>query len=91
MVGSSAHYSRLGSGSCLCHGHRDRLLRDEELALTRLEALKTARQHVAELYSLKNDRGYPRFTGSTADVLNQELAIAQWLLKEPQAVDDDED
>lgn len=48
--------------------------------MNRLEALKAAREYVAELYAIKNDRGYPRFSGSVTDVLSQELRIAEFLL-----------
>jgi hypothetical protein len=49
--------------------------------MTRLEALKAAREHVAELYAVKNDRGYPRFSGNVTDVLGQELRVAEFLLR----------
>jgi hypothetical protein len=49
--------------------------------MTRLEALKAAREYVADLYAVKNDRGYPRFTGSVQDVLGQELRVAEFLLR----------
>jgi hypothetical protein len=45
-----------------------------------MEALRAAREHVAELHAVKNDRGYPRFTGSANDVLTQELRVAEFLL-----------
>lgn len=48
--------------------------------MNKLQALKAAREHVAELYAIKNDRGYPRFSGSVNDVLNQELRVAEFLL-----------
>jgi hypothetical protein len=48
--------------------------------MTRLEALKAAREFVAELYSFKNDRGYSKFTGNANDVLSEELKIAAFLL-----------
>ena len=46
----------------------------------RLRALKNAREYVAQLYEVKNDKGYPRFSGSVSDVLTQELRIAEFLL-----------
>ena len=49
--------------------------------MTRIEALEAARKYVAELYAVKNDRGYPRFSGSVGDVLSQELRIAAFLLQ----------
>jgi hypothetical protein len=48
--------------------------------VTPQEALDIARKHVAALYEVKNDRGYPRFQGSVHDVLSQELAVAEFLL-----------
>jgi hypothetical protein len=42
--------------------------------MTALEALKAAREFVQELYAIKNDRGYPRFTGNVRDVLTEENA-----------------
>jgi hypothetical protein len=48
--------------------------------MTKLEALKAAREYVAELYAVKNDRGYPRFSGSVRDVLTEELRVAQFLM-----------
>jgi hypothetical protein len=50
--------------------------------MTRLEALEAARKHVADLYAVKNDRGYPRFTGDVNGVISQELTIAEFLLGE---------
>lgn len=49
--------------------------------MNRLEALKAAREYVAELYAVKNDRGYPRFSGSVESVLAQELKVAEFLLR----------
>lgn len=49
--------------------------------MTRLEALAKAREYVADLYAVKNDRGYPRFSGSVNDVLSQELRIAAFLIE----------
>jgi hypothetical protein len=53
--------------------------------ITRIEALRQAREFVADLYAVKNDRGYPRFSGTVDGVLAQELRIAAFLL----AGDDD--
>jgi hypothetical protein len=47
----------------------------------RLAALLEARKLVVELYEVKNDRGYPRFSGGVGDVLTQELRIAEFLLR----------
>jgi hypothetical protein len=49
--------------------------------MTPTEALKIAREHVAELYAVKNDRGYPRFSGKVSDVLQEEMQIARFLLE----------
>lgn len=49
--------------------------------MTRLEALEAARKYVADLYAVKNDRGYPRFSGSVNDVLGQELRVADFPLR----------
>lgn len=49
--------------------------------MTRLEALEAARKYVADLYAVKNDRGYPRFSGNVNEVLSQELRIADFLLR----------
>jgi hypothetical protein len=48
----------------------------------RIKALKLAREHVLELYATKNDKGYPRFTGSVEEVLTEELRIAEFLLNQ---------
>ncbi len=48
--------------------------------MSRLEALKAAREYVAELHAVKNERGYPRFQGNVNDVLGQELRVAEFLL-----------
>ena len=50
--------------------------------MTRLETLKAAREHVLELYAVKNEKGYARFTGSVSDLLAQEIMVATWLLSE---------
>lgn len=50
------------------------------MTMTPLQALKAAREYVQELYCLKNDRGYPRFTGRASDVLAEEQLIAQFIL-----------
>lgn len=54
----------------------------ERSPMDRVEALKQARQIVADLHATKNDRGYPRFSGNVNDVLNQELMVARFLLDE---------
>lgn len=48
--------------------------------MTRMEALEAARKYVAELYAVKNDRGYPRFTGNVSSILSEELRVAEFLL-----------
>ena len=48
--------------------------------MTRLEALKEARNYVQELYAIKNDRGYPRFQGGVNDLLQMEIRVAEFLL-----------
>jgi hypothetical protein len=48
----------------------------------RIQALNIAHEHVQQLYAVKNDRGYPRFTGNVRDVLNEELVIARYLMGE---------
>jgi hypothetical protein len=50
--------------------------------MTALEALKAAREFVQELYAIKNDRGYPRFTGKVSDVLTEEMRVARFLMEE---------
>jgi hypothetical protein len=57
--------------------------------MTPLEALKLAHEHVAELYAIKTDRGYPRFSGTVSEVLRQELDIARYLLDNDRKDDDD--
>lgn len=47
--------------------------------MTRLEALKAAHDHLLEIYAVKNDRGYPRFSGSVGDLVTEELRIANYL------------
>ena len=46
----------------------------------RSKAYAEARILVADLYAVKNDKGYPRFSGSVNDVINQEIKIAHFLL-----------
>lgn len=46
----------------------------------RERAYSIAREKVAELYAVKNDRGYPRFSGSVTSVLAEELTLARFLL-----------
>lgn len=46
---------------------------------SQLDVLKQAREYVQELYAVKNDKGYPRFSGNVQDVLSQELRVADWL------------
>lgn len=48
----------------------------------RFEAYAKARQLVADLYAVKNDRGYPRFSGSVTNVVDEEMKIARFLLGE---------
>lgn len=47
--------------------------------MTRLEALRAAHDHLLEIYAIKNDRGYPRFSGNVSDLVSQELRIAAYL------------
>lgn len=58
--------------------------------MTALEALKAAREFVQELYAIKNDRGYPRFTGNVRDVLTEEMRIARFLMEENNVTEDTE-
>jgi hypothetical protein len=51
----------------------------------RMDALREARIFVRELYDVKNDRGYPKFTGNVSDVLKQEKEIAEFLLTKSEA------
>lgn len=49
--------------------------------MEKLAALKAAREFVRELYDVKNDKGYPRFSGNVNDVLSQELRVANYLME----------
>lgn len=56
--------------------------------MNNLEALKAAREFVQELYAVKNDRGYPRFSGTVRDVLSEEIQVARFLLEENNVTED---
>jgi hypothetical protein len=43
-------------------------------------ALVNAREYVTALYQVKNDKGFPMHTASAALWLEQELAVARFLL-----------
>ena len=49
--------------------------------MTRTEALKFAREHVAELYTTKNDKGYPRWNPTSEQILQAELRVASFLIE----------
>lgn len=56
---------------------------DWQIELARRQAaFMRAREIVQELYALKNDRGYPRFSGNVNSVLEEELKVARYLLDE---------
>lgn len=50
--------------------------------MTRLEALKAAREHVNEMWAEKNSKGYTIHSPSPQERLAAELTVARFLIDE---------